>query len=190
MKPENLHQKFEALYQRLSEPQKLLKSLGGEIPFFIVTYPPQQEEEVFQAIDKLQNRLIQNGLQILELNLFEICHEILYRELGPGQIFEDELDMDKHDFYQALQSVLSVEDVVMPELLHRIQQSDAQLYFLTGIGQVYPFLRTHNILNNFQSVGRNAPSIIFFPGSYNGLTLKLFDRLDDDNYYRASHIDV
>lgn len=190
MKPENLHDKFESLYQRLSTPEKLLTSLGGEIPFYIVTYPPQQEEEMFKAIDKLRQRLQQDGLQVLELNLFQICHEIMDRELGPGAICEEELQMDKYEFYEALQSVLEVHEVIMPELSDRIENHPAQLYLLTGIGQVYPFLRSHNILNSFQSVGRDAPTIIFFPGSYNGRSLKLFDRLNDDNYYRASHLQV
>jgi len=30
-----------------------------------------------------------------------------------------------------------------------------------------------------------VPVIMFFPGSYDGQSLKLFKRFNDDNYYRA-----
>ncbi len=65
------------------------------------------------------------------------------------------------------------------------QVDDYNVVFITGIGKVYPFVRSHNILNNLQEVLDNIPVIMFFPGKYDGQSLKLFGKFKDDNYYRA-----
>jgi hypothetical protein len=44
------------------------------------------------------------------------------------------------------------------------------------------------VLNNLQSAVKNIPTLMFFPGEYSGKSLKLFNLLEDDNYYRANNI--
>lgn len=56
---------------------------------------------------------------------------------------------------------------------------------ITGIGEVYPFMRAHNILNNMQSAFRDVPVVLAYPGVYDGGSLSLFGKLSDGNYYRA-----
>lgn len=65
------------------------------------------------------------------------------------------------------------------------QLGDHNVVLITGVGKVYPFVRSHNILNNLQEILDKIPVIMFFPGKYDGLSLRLFDRFKDDNYYRA-----
>jgi hypothetical protein len=75
-----------------------------------------------------------------------------------------------------------------PEIfLRKIQEQmgDHNVVFLTGVGKVYPFVRSHNILNNLQEVLDKTPVIMFFPGKYDGQSLQLFGKFKDDNYYRA-----
>ncbi len=125
----------------------------------------------------------------MELNLYDISLTILNEELGEGMIYSMEQDMDKSEFKSALQSVLDINEVLMPHIKKIIDSSSAKVYFLTGIGLVFPFIRSHNVLNNLQNVAKNAPTIAFFPGEYNGQTLELFGLLKDDNYYRAFNIE-
>lgn len=182
--------KFDHLFQVISsEPFLRMESLGGEIPFFISTYLPAQETEVTSAVKGLGNKLEARGIRVLEINLYDLVMEVLDQQLGPGEIFEIERSMDKLEFKSALQSVLDINEVLMPAVGQRIKASGAQVYFLTGIGLVYPFIRSHNILNNLQNIAKEAPSVLFFPGSYTGLSLELFGLLKDDNYYRAFNID-
>ncbi len=80
-----------------------------------------------------------------------------------------------------------------PEIAKKIESTDHQLVFLTGIGEVFPYIRSHSILNNLQVVAKHKPTVIFFPGEYQhsldkGATLKLFGKLGDDKYYRAFNI--
>ncbi len=70
---------------------------------------------------------------------------------------------------------------------------DFDIVFLTGIGEVFPYIRSHNVLNNLQSVVVGKPMLMFFPGRYEqsdtlGSSLVLFGRLKDDQYYRAKNI--
>jgi hypothetical protein len=78
----------------------------------------------------------------------------------------------------------------MPRIKKMIEDYPAKVYFLTGIGMVFPYIRSHNILNNLQNVAKDSPTVTFFPGDYNGHTLNLFGLLKDDNYYRAFNIDI
>lgn len=187
---EDLAKKFEHLFNVISTEEFLrMESLGGEIPFFISAFDPMQQIEVDTAIKGLKNKLELNGIPVLELNLYDITMEILDDELGTGEIFELEKSMDKQEFKEALQSTLDLNAVLMPKLKTLIDSSDAKVYFLTGIGMVFPFIRSHNVLNNLQNIAKKAPTVAFFGGTFNGLSLDLFGLLKDDNYYRAFIID-
>ena len=70
---------------------------------------------------------------------------------------------------------------------------DESILFITGVGAVYPVIRTHTILTNLQKLGREKPTILFFPGLYTfkdgrGSALDLFGRLNEDRYYRAFNL--
>lgn len=187
---ENINDKFQHLYDVISTDDFLQKrSLGGEIPFFISAYDPKQQYEVDKAIKGLKNKLETNGIPVLEMNLYDISMDIINQELGEGEIFELEKDMDKDEFKQALQSILDINDVLIPKMKTIIEESEAKVYFLTGIGLVFPFIRSHNILNNLQNIAKEAPTVAFFSGTYTGQSLELFGLLKDDNYYRAFNIE-
>ncbi|MCK9398991.1 MAG: DUF1788 domain-containing protein [Bacteroidales bacterium] len=187
---EDIVKKFDHLYKVISNEDFLSKkSLGGEIPFFISAYDPRQQVEVDRAVKGLKNKLETGGIPVLELNLYDLSLEILSNELGEGEIFELEKSMDKREFKEALQSILDLNEVLIPKIKSIINASNARVYFLTGIGLVFPFIRSHNVLNNLQNVAKKAPTVLFFAGDYNGLSLELFGLLKDDNYYRAFNIE-
>ncbi len=186
---EDIVKKFEHLYKVISNKEFLrMESLGGEIPFFIAAFDPKQQIEVDRAIRSLKNKLETNGIPVLELNLYDIALELLNEELGEGEIFELEKTMDKNEFKEALQSILDINEVLVPKIKGMIDDASAKVYFLTGIGLVFPFIRSHNVLNNLQNVAKKAPTIAFFAGEYNGYSLELFGLMKDDNYYRAFNI--
>jgi hypothetical protein len=63
---------------------------------------------------------------------------------------------------------------------------------VTGVGEVFPYIRSHNILNNLQKSAKEKPTLMFFPGQYqhsldDGAKLVLFNQLPD-GYYRAFNI--
>lgn len=187
---EDIAKKFDHLYHVVSTEEFLhMECLGGEIPFFISAFDAKQQNEVDKAVKGLKNKLEINGIPVLELNLYDIAMDLLDHELGKGEIFELEKSMDKSEFKQALQSTLDINEVLMPKIKALIDSSSARVYFLTGIGMVFPYIRSHNVLNNLQNVAKKAPTVAFFAGDYNGHSLELFGLLKDDNYYRAFDID-
>ncbi|NCD41794.1 MAG: DUF1788 domain-containing protein [Bacteroidia bacterium] len=187
---ENLVAKFAHHYNVISSERFLKReALGGEIPFFISAYNPENELEVRRSIKMLIKKLDTSGVRVLELNLYDLVCEILQQKGGMERMFLIEQKKGKDKFLKALQSTLNIHEVLMPHIAGKIKDADAQVYFLTGVGLVYPYIRSHNILNNLQSIAIEAPTVCYFPGEYDGHTLKLFGKLKDDNYYRAFNID-
>lgn len=183
-------EQFNHLYKVISSNKFLNKeALGGEIPFFISAYEAKKELLVRKSIDLLKNKLETSGVPVLELDLYKISLEIIEEEIGLEEFFEIEKEMEKDEFKDAIQSVLEIQEVLMPRIKNKIEKANAKVYFLTGIGLVYPYLRSHNILNNLQSIAKDAPTVAFFPGVYNGVSLNLFGLMKDDNYYRAFNIE-
>ena len=187
---ENLNKKFDHLFKVISKQGYLNKeSLGGEIPFFISAYNAKQEIQVRESIGLLKNKLSNHGIEVLEINLFELSCELLESNGGLERMYMVERAKGSQKFLRALQSALNIHEVLLPKIREIIESSNSQVYFLTGIGLVFPFIRSHNILNNLQSVAKESPTVAFFPGDYNGHTLNLFGLLKDDNYYRAFNIE-
>ena len=203
MKEQLLHRKFEHIYKVIRTPRFLsLEALGGEIPFWISAYDPHDEVMVNQEIHNLIARLKKNdSISAHLVNLFELSIFIADQHLGRDKLFEiekmksgkkrssgDSLP-DKKRFMKALQSVINIHERLIPSIREQIEQNKPDLFLINGVGAVYPFIRSHTILNNLQSAVTDIPTLMFFPGTYTGRSLELFGLLKDDNYYRAFNID-
>lgn len=187
---EDITAKFTHLFNVISTQRFLKKeALGGEIPFFISAYDAKQELKVVESIKLLKNKLETSGVSVLEINLYDLTIEILEEKGGMQRMFDIEKTRSKDKFLRALQSTLNIHQILMPKIREKIDESNAKVYFLTGIGLVFPYIRSHNVLNNLQNIAKDAPTVAFFPGDYNGHTLNLFGLMKDDNYYRAYNID-
>jgi hypothetical protein len=195
MKLENLEPKFETIYKQLSSEKFLQKKgLSGEIPFFISTYNPAQENDVSQKIRTLINRLQINGITALEINLYDIAIDILKQRNLLDKVRSTEKSMGKTKLFSSLQNVLDSEKHLIPAIEKLIKESDAdneqndKMVLLCGVGAVFPFVRSHTVLNNLQNSIKDRPMLLFFPGIYDGHSLNLFGKMKDDNYYRAFNI--
>jgi hypothetical protein len=187
---EDINSKFTHLFNVVSSKRFLNKeALGGEIPFFISAYDAKQELQVRDEIKQLKKKLEASGVSVLEINLYDIVCEILEEKGGIERMFEIEKSRSKEKFLRAMQSTLNIHQILMPRIKQNIDEANAKVYFLTGIGMVFPYIRSHNVLYNLQNVAKDSPTLAFFPGEYNGHTLNLFGLLKDDNYYRAFNID-
>ncbi len=187
---EQLHSKFDHIHKVITT-EKFLKieALGGEIPFWISAYNPKQEVEVEKEIINLQRRLHNEGIYTLLIDLFELSMRIADEAIGLDKIFEIEKKKTKERFKSALQSTINIHERLIPRIKQQVEELSPKVLLINGVGKVFPYIRSHNVLNNLQSAVKSIPTLMFFPGRYTGQSLELFGLLKDDNYYRAFNID-
>lgn len=189
-----MQDRFQHLFAVISGQRFLNKQgLGNEVPFFICPYKPEESVEMDRLQRQLVNRLEQAGIRILEINLYDLSIEILKERDIWDQIVEMENSVSKEQLKELLQGVLDPEAHLVPTIAVKLASTDFEVLFLTGVGEVFPYIRSHNVLNNLQSAAKEKPTVMFFPGAYthsleSGASLDLFGRLHDDRYYRAFNI--
>lgn len=189
-----IQERFHHLLMLISSERFLKRQgLGNEVPFFICPYKSEEAVEMGRIQKQLINRLNQGGVRILEINLYDTSIELLRRRGIWDQILEMETEVAKDEIKELLQGVLDPEAHLIPEIAVRMQQTEFDVMFITGVGEVFPYIRSHNVLNNLQSTAKDQPTVMFFPGAYthsleHGASLDLFGRLHDDKYYRAFNI--
>jgi len=189
-----MQERFQHLFAVISGQRFLKKQgLGNEVPFFICPYNPEETIEMDRLQRQLINRLEQAGVRVLEINLYDLSIEILKKREIWNQILEMEESVSKDQLKELLQGVLDPEAHLVPAIAGKMANSDFDVLFLSGVGEVFPYIRSHNVLNNLQSTAKEKPTVMFFPGAYthtmeSGASLDLFGRLHDDKYYRAFNI--
>lgn len=186
--------RFQHLFAVISGQRFLKKQgLGNEVPFFICPYKPEETIEMERLQRQLTNRLEQAGIRVLEINLYDLSIEILKEREIWDQIVEMENSVSKEQLKELLQGVLDPEAHLVPAIAAKLASTDFEVLFLSGVGEVFPYIRSHNVLNNLQSTAKEKPTVMFFPGAYthspeSGASLDLFGKLHDDKYYRAFNI--
>lgn len=181
---------FDRLYERIGNKDFLgNRGLANEVGFYVFPYDAAKELEVRQRTAELVADA-QNG--VIPANVFErnLWHVFL-------QICKDKRILDKIPALEAKRgsdALLSrLQKIATPEVFVRTMdyaphQPGRDVLLITGVGQVYPFVRAHSILENAQSVFEDIPVVLMYPGRYDGQHLHLFDRINDGNYYRAFNI--
>lgn len=201
--------RFEHLVNVISSPRFLqMRGLNNDLPFYICEF---RAAEAFE-IQRMQRQLIHTlegltvsclggrGLKVLEINLYDLCIDLLKTREGGSEdsslweeVIANESEWEKDNLLELLQNVLSIEEYLIPAIAQRLHEAEFDVLFLTGIGEVFPYIRSHNVLNNLQSTAKGKPTVMFFPGEYRhsleqGASLELFGLLHDDKYYRAFNL--
>ena len=181
-----IHQRLDALLPKLQDNRFLSnRGIGNEIGFYIFDYDPEYEPLVQQRVEKLISQLTSppNELGVIEINLYKSILDILESRRLLQKAFELEATKGSANLAKTIAPLVRAEQVI--EYIKKKLQGDEQLIFMTGVGASYPILRSHAILNNLHPVLDKIPLVMFFPGSYDGNELRLFNTFKDDNYYRA-----
>jgi hypothetical protein len=187
-------ERFDHLVSVISSERFLKKQgLGNEVPFFICPYDADNAVEMERQRGQLTNQLSNRGLNVLEINLYDLAVEMLKNRGIWADVLQAESSISKVELKELLQGVLDPETHLIPAIAQRLDSARYDVLFLSGVGEVFPYIRSHNVLNNLQSTAKDRPTIMFFPGTYThelatGASLDLFGRLHDDKYYRAFNI--
>jgi hypothetical protein len=169
------------------------EGLNNEVPFHICPFDPIIAADMTHGVKQLINELADQYVRVLEINIYDLVIEVLKSEGDWDWLMENEHSLTRDELKEELQGILDTESVLIPLIAEKMKASTFEVLFITGVGEVFPYIRSHNILNNLQRVAKKQPTVMFFPGKYqhslaSGASLKLFDKLTDDKYYRAFNI--
>lgn len=188
------HELGEHLLKVVASKRFLAKlGLGNEVPFFIAPYDPAKAVEFDSMRRHLANRLAERGVTALEIDLYDLAIGILQDRGIWEEVLAAEPTISKAELKELLQGVLDPEAHLIPAISALMAEKTFDVLFLSGVGEVFPYIRSHNVLNNLQSTAKDKPTVMFFPGTYThglatGASLDLFGILHDDRYYRAFNI--
>ena len=163
------------------------KGLGNEIPFHIFDYPPEQELRIREylafLLDKLEKQY--SHIKVIHVELFRVMIRYLEELNLLDRAFEMEAQKGSEALWKALSASVKPERFVKTVLTNQFDFTQCDLILLNGVGNVWPWVRAHSLLNNLQQITGDVPLVLFYPGKYDGQSLRLFGKLSGDNYYRA-----
>lgn len=163
------------------------KGLGNEIGFWVFDYPPERELDVrnFVAGTVLPALAKQSPpIHVATVNLLQLVTDLLEERKLLDKTLEMQKTKGDDSTLAALRSVLK-EDKLAQKIAKEHDIAQLDVLILTGVGSVYPMLRTHTLLSALHPIMGTTPLLMFFPGRYDGHSLRLFNTLAEDHYYRA-----
>ncbi|BAN75037.1 MULTISPECIES: DUF1788 domain-containing protein [Lacticaseibacillus] len=188
-----LDKRFERFREKLKDPAfQQNRGLSNEVGFYIFDYDPKDELRVRNEVENIANTstpaTIKANVQVF--NLLNIVMTI-FEQMGYS-LSEAEKKDGISVVIRQVNNVLKMghEHNLIVQYIeeHLIRNDSPTIIFLTGVGQVFPLIRSHRVLNTLNQVIDKQPVVMFFPGKYNSLNLNIFEKLSDNNYYRAFRI--
>ena len=184
-----IYEQLDEIIPQITKPSfRQNRGLGNEVGYWIFDYDPEHEMLVREHVQFIKQKINYEGsaIHIREFDLYDMMIEILEEKGYLEKAFEMEEAKGSEAVFHANKKTLRVatdRDLIVQYMTQRVQPSD--IVFITGVGKAYPIIRSHTILNNLHKAIEDVPVVMFFPGSYDGVELVLFNEIKDDNYYRA-----
>ena len=173
------------------------RGIGNEIAFYIFDYAPEDELRIREHIQFLLNHLPNKrpGMQVGHVNLFDFLIQYLKERNLLEKSFRLQREKGNDALLKALKGVLH-EEKIAQRFADIAKPAEQDLVLISGIGSVYPLLRSHTLLSNLHTIMGQTPLVMFYPGRYDTQTLRLFgktgltggsagERKKQTNYYRA-----
>ncbi|MEL3971107.1 DUF1788 domain-containing protein [Rossellomorea oryzaecorticis] len=181
----NINRRLDKIIPKISEEKFIQgRGLGNEISFYVFDYDPKEELNVRDYIKHVKKEFNyeNSSRNIIEFDLYKMLLDIAKEKRIFDRAFEVEVNQGKEALFKAM-TTFAKPEIFLRKIKEEIGEHN--VVFITGVGKVFPFVRSHNILNNLQEAIDNIPVVLFFPGKYTGQSLQLFGKFKDDNYYRA-----
>lgn len=182
----NINAKLDRLKELIQDPDFLTgKGLSNEVNIRMFCYDPEDE----MAVRHFTKQLISD--KSLKSNL--ISHNLYHLFL---EICEDKKVLDKipqmeekrgSDFLQDRILKFSTTKAFSEKMQYEPHEK-GDVLFLTGVGEVFPFMRVHSLLEELQIEFDDIPIVVLYPGSFDGRSLVLFNEFTPNDYYRAFNV--
>lgn len=160
--------------------------LGNEIGFYVFDYPPEKELEIREHIQFIISHLKKkkSDLRVAHINLFSLIIGMLKGRNLLDSALQIQKEQGDKELIKAIKGPLGA-DKIAKEFVRQADPENHNLVLISGVGNAWPLLRSHNLLNNLHSYMGSTPLVMFYPGIYTGQGLRLFGKLPESNYYRA-----
>lgn len=187
----DIHQRLNEIKGKITDSSfRENKGLGNEIGFHIFDYEPEVEMLVREYLYNLkrQMKIEFEDVSIKEFDLYDIMLNALNEKGYLEKNFQMEEKKGSEYVFKATEKTLRLtsqkeDNKIVQYIIDNTDNND--IVFLTGVGKVWPIIRSHTVLNNLHRALDHVPVVLFFPGTYDGGSLMLFNEIKDDNYYRA-----
>lgn len=185
-----LHERLDEIQPRI-ESEDFLKNqgLGNEIGFYVFDYPPESELTVREHLEYMTERLDKRGRNFKSINLFEAIIELLDSRKLTERAFRVQKERGDDALFNALKGPLEqnrVAEFIASKIdFSSCEKNKTEFILLHGLGSAWPIIRGHGLLNALHAKVGNVPTVLFYPGEYDGTALKPFGRIESNNYYRA-----
>ncbi len=189
----NYNDRYAFLLDLLNDDKLIQKKyVGAEIPNYICSFPPEEVSSYNEMVDNLAKNLSKKGRRVLKLNMYEIMIEML-KASGDFEDYLEEPSLTHKEIMEDFEGVLDNDTEFAPKIASLINENMPDLVLVNGIGEAYPFIRIHTLLEKLPTLlSRLVPIVVFYPGNYDKVTgssaLQLFGKLEHKNYYRAFNI--
>ncbi|WP_302804882.1 DUF1788 domain-containing protein [Schleiferilactobacillus harbinensis] len=190
-----LKKKFQDLREKIqSQSFQENRGLSNEVGYYIFDYDPEKELYVRGEIGDIvrQAKAAPTDATIQVFNLYTIMLSIIDK-FGYREGF---IDLEKSDgitqvidWMNNIMEMNEEHNLVVQYISDHLNKDGPTIVFITGVGQVYPIIRAHKVLNTMTQVIDQIPVMMFYPGNYNSVRLQAFGELQEDNYYRAFHFE-
>lgn len=183
-----LHARLNQILPKLTSADFLgNQGLGNEIGFWIFDYPPEDEMEVRSFLEHVIQPALakhQPTIRFAKVDLFRFVTGLLEERKLLDKAALMQSQKGDASVLAALRPVLK-EDKLAQKMVEQFDPANLDLLILSGVGAVYPMLRTHTLLSALHPFMKDTPLVMFYPGRYDGYSLRLFNKLTEDHYYRA-----
>lgn len=182
----DLGKKLDRLKREIQNPDFLSgKGLSNEVNIRMCTYNPKDEMKVRKFVSQLKedDKLKCN---LICINLFDILMEICEEEDLMEDIIELEKDEGSKIVLEELKLSIDIDDYINKMDYENHQVGDVLM--ITGVGEVFPFLRIHILLEAMQSRFSDIAIVVMYPGKFDGVSLSLFNEFESHAYYRAFNV--
>ena len=182
-----IQERLDVLRSRIQEEDFLKgEGLSNEENIFIFCYKPEEEMLIRHFIKKLidDTDLI---CDIKSFNLYDVFLSICDDKHITEKIPAMEERKGKDYILKQLHSIAS-SNMFIKKMYYEPQERGKDILFLYGVGEVFPFMRVHALLEALKPAFPEIPILVMYPGTFANEELKLFNRLEPKSYYRAFNL--
>lgn len=161
------------------------KGLSNEINIRMFCYDPKEEMIVRHFIESITTEKLTCNIKYYDL------YEVFLKIFGDKRLLEriPAVEEKRGKDFLARQFVKMCEaKTFASKMQYSPHEHGKDVVVLGGVGKVFPFMRVHSLLEAMQPLFTDIPILVFYPGTFDGHRVRLFNLLKPNEYYRAFNL--